>query len=261
MSGQLDLFGQNVSNLSRAQLAMMRRQIGVVFQDFRLIHLTVYQNVTLPLRIAGKRETAYRDNVTELLRWVGLGQQMNNKPETLSGGEKQRAAIARAVIARPRLIVADEPTGNVDPEMGIRLLRLLDELNKMGTTILIATHDNYIWSSLTTRACILKISTFSACRRRPFLCLNRALPRPRFCRRAIWRVQRWPSPNDDALGVSCPWQHRACRSRCRTLADACHQCCQRSNCGDPQPDGRRPVTGCFARIVCHARCRQFPRAG
>ena len=146
--GQLDLFGQNVSNLSRAQLAIMRRQIGVVFQDFRLIdHLTVYQNVTLPLRIAGKRETAYRDNVTELLRWVGLGQQMDSKPETLSGGEKQRAAIARAVIARPRLIVADEPTGNVDPEMGIRLLRLLDELNKMGTTILIATHDNYIWSS------------------------------------------------------------------------------------------------------------------
>ena len=146
--GQLDLFGQNVSKLTRAQLAMMRRQIGVVFQDFRLIdHLTVYQNVILPLRIAGKRETAYRDNVTELLRWVGLGQQMDSKPETLSGGEKQRAAIARAVIARPRLIVADEPTGNVDPEMGIRLLRLLDELNKMGTTILIATHDNYIWSS------------------------------------------------------------------------------------------------------------------
>ena len=126
----------------------MRRQIGVVFQDFRLIdHLSVYQNVTLPLRIAGKREAAYRDNVIELLRWVGLGHQMDTKPETLSGGEKQRAAIARAVIARPRLIVADEPTGNVDPEMGIRLLRLLDELNKMGTTILIATHDNYIWSS------------------------------------------------------------------------------------------------------------------
>ena len=147
-AGQLDLFGQNVTMLTRAQLTMMRRQIGVVFQDFRLIeHLSVYQNVTLPLRIAGKREAAYRDNVIELLRWVGLGQQMDTKPETLSGGEKQRAAIARAVIARPRLIVADEPTGNVDPEMGIRLLRLLDELNKMGTTILIATHDNYIWSS------------------------------------------------------------------------------------------------------------------
>ena len=147
-AGQLDLFGQNVTMLTRAQLTMMRRQIGVVFQDFRLIeHLSVYQNVTLPLRIAGKREAAYRDNVIELLRWVGLGQQMDTKPETLSGGEKQRAAIARAVIARPRLIVADEPTGNVDPEMGIRLLRLLDELNKMGTTVLIATHDNYIWSS------------------------------------------------------------------------------------------------------------------
>ena len=147
-AGQLDLFGQNVTKLTRAQLAMMRRQIGVVFQDFRLIdHLSVYQNVTLPLRIAGKREAAYRDNVIELLRWVGLGHQLDTKPETLSGGEQQRAAIARAVIARPRLIVADEPTGNVDLEMGIRLLRLLDELNKMGTTILIATHDNYIWST------------------------------------------------------------------------------------------------------------------
>ncbi|MBL6786591.1 MAG: ATP-binding cassette domain-containing protein, partial [PS1 clade bacterium] len=141
-------FGQDVQKLSRGQLALMRRQIGVVFQDFRLIdHLTVYENVTLPLRIAGKREADYRDNVTELLRWVGLGHQMDSRPETLSGGEKQRAAIARAVIARPRLIVADEPTGNVDPEMGIRLLRLLDELNKMGTTVLIATHDNYIWSN------------------------------------------------------------------------------------------------------------------
>ena len=147
-AGQLDLFGQNVTKLTRAQLAVMRRQIGVVFQDFRLIdHLSVYQNVTLPLRIAGKREAAYRDNVIELLRWVGLGHQLDTKPETLSGGEQQRAAIARAVIARPRLIVADEPTGNVDLEMGIRLLRLLDELNKMGTTILIATHDNYIWST------------------------------------------------------------------------------------------------------------------
>ena len=147
-AGRLDLFGQDVQKLSRGQLALMRRQIGVVFQDFRLIdHLTVYENVTLPLRIAGKREADYRDNVTELLRWVGLGHQMDSRPETLSGGEKQRAAIARAVIARPRLIVADEPTGNVDPEMGIRLLRLLDELNKMGTTVLIATHDNYIWSN------------------------------------------------------------------------------------------------------------------
>ena len=124
----------------------MRRHIGVVFQDFRLIdHLSVYENITLPLRIAGHKHSFWHENAVELLNWVGLGQRLEALPETLSGGEQQRAAIARAVITRPRIIIADEPTGNVDPEIGERLLRLLIELNKMGTTIVIATHDRQLW--------------------------------------------------------------------------------------------------------------------
>ncbi len=145
-SGQVQLMGNNIAALNRKQLAEMRRHIGVVFQDFRLIeHLSVYDNVTLPLLIAGQKPTMWRDNAVELLNWVGLGDRLNALPATLSGGEKQRAAIARAVITRPRIIIADEPTGNVDPEMGERLVRLLVELNKMGTTIIIATHDRHLW--------------------------------------------------------------------------------------------------------------------
>jgi cell division transport system ATP-binding protein len=147
-AGEIFLFGQQVSALKRHELPDIRRRIGVVFQDFRLIdHLDIYQNVTLPLRVAGQREVSYRENARELLDWVGLGERMHALPATLSGGEKQRAAIARAVIARPHLIVADEPTGNVDSEIGDRLLRLLEELNKMGTTVMVATHDQHIWRS------------------------------------------------------------------------------------------------------------------
>jgi cell division transport system ATP-binding protein len=147
-AGEIFLFGQQVSALRRQELPDIRRRIGVVFQDFRLIdHLDIYQNVTLPLRVAGQREVSYRENARELLDWVGLGERMHALPATLSGGEKQRAAIARAVIARPHLIVADEPTGNVDSEIGDRLLRLLEELNKMGTTVMVATHDQHIWRS------------------------------------------------------------------------------------------------------------------
>lgn len=147
-AGEIYLFGHKVSTLQRHELPDIRRRIGVVFQDFRLIdHLDIYQNVTLPLRVAGQREVSYRENARELLDWVGLGARMDALPATLSGGEKQRAAIARAVIARPHLIVADEPTGNVDAEIGDRLLRLLEELNKMGTTVMVATHDHHIWRS------------------------------------------------------------------------------------------------------------------
>jgi len=140
--GLLTLFGQEVSKLQREDLPSFRRKIGVVFQEFRLLnHLSALDNVALPLRISGADEDQIHTNVTELLRWVGLGEQMFAKPPTLSGGEKQRVAIARAVINRPQLLIADEPTGSMDPEMGLRLMHLFQELNKLGTTVVIATHD------------------------------------------------------------------------------------------------------------------------
>jgi cell division transport system ATP-binding protein len=140
--GLITMFGQDVATLPRAELPALRRRIGVVFQEFRMLdHLTTYENVALPLKIQGRKEESYRDDVEELLAWVGLGDRLNARPPTLSGGEKQRAAIARAVVAQPDLLLADEPTGNVDPEMGQRLLRLFVELNRLGTSVLIATHD------------------------------------------------------------------------------------------------------------------------
>jgi cell division transport system ATP-binding protein len=142
-TGRVSLFGIDTGKLNRQTLARLRRRIGVVFQEFRLLdHLTAYENVALPLRIGGDKEKRYRDDVVELLRWVGLGDRLNARPATLSGGEKQRVAIARAVVVKPDIIIADEPTGNVDEEMGERLMRLFRELNKrLNTTVLIATHD------------------------------------------------------------------------------------------------------------------------
>ena len=140
--GLITVFGKDRSRITRHDLPLMRRRIGVVFQEFRMLdHLTTYENVALPLKIQGRKEETYRDDVEELLAWVGLGDRLNARPPTLSGGEKQRAAIARAVVAQPDLLLADEPTGNVDPEMGQRLLRLFVELNRLGTSVLIATHD------------------------------------------------------------------------------------------------------------------------
>ena len=140
--GAIQIFGEEASRLDKTKIADLRRRRGVVFQDFRLLnHLTTYENVALPLRVIGKSEIQYRSEVVELLRWVGLGERMNVLPEVLSGGEKQRAAIARALIGRPELLLADEPTGNVDPAMAWRLLRLFVELHKSGTAVVIATHD------------------------------------------------------------------------------------------------------------------------
>jgi cell division transport system ATP-binding protein len=140
--GQITLFAQDVTRIDTTNRARLRRRIGIVFQDFRLLdHLTTWQNVALPLRVIGKRESDYREDVTDLLQWVGLGERMNHYPSVLSGGEKQRAAIARAVIGKPELLLADEPTGNVDPQMARRLLRLFIELNRLGTSVVIATHD------------------------------------------------------------------------------------------------------------------------
>jgi cell division transport system ATP-binding protein len=136
------MFDRDVGVLNRDSLLEMRRHIGIVFQEFRLLdHLTTFENVALPLRVRGEAESAYRSNVTELLEWVGLGQRMDAYPPLLSGGEKQRAAIARAVIGRPDILLADEPTGNVDPDLSLKLVRLFAELNKLGTTIILATHE------------------------------------------------------------------------------------------------------------------------
>ena len=140
--GTVRMFGRDVGNLDQDALLEMRRHIGIVFQEFRLLdHLTTFENVALPLRVLGQPESAYRGNVTELLEWVGLGERMEALPSVLSGGEKQRAAIARAVIGRPDILLADEPTGNVDPDLSLRLVRLFAELNKLGTTIILATHE------------------------------------------------------------------------------------------------------------------------
>lgn len=140
--GLISLFGRDIATMPHEEMPVLRRRIGVVFQDFRLVdHLSTLDNVALPLRVAGAPEEEVRDNVVEMVRWVGLADQLRARPHTLSGGQKQRAAIARAVINRPSLLLADEPTGNVDDKIAMRLLYLFEELNKLGTTIVIATHN------------------------------------------------------------------------------------------------------------------------
>ncbi len=139
--GEVRLFGQNTRALDRDGVAMMRRRIGVVHQDCQFLdHLSIAENIALPLTVAGRADEV-AGNLNELLDWVGLRAQANQLPPELSGGERQRAALARAVIMSPDVILADEPTGNVDWEMSQRLLTLLAELNRMGKAILIATHD------------------------------------------------------------------------------------------------------------------------
>jgi len=140
--GRMSLFGDELADAPRDALPGYRRRIGVVFQDFRLIrHLSAFDNVALPLRIAGHDEAEVEGPVREMLAWVGLADRASARPPTLSGGEQQRVAIARAVIARPELVIADEPTGNVDADMAKRLLHLFTSLNRLGTTVVVATHD------------------------------------------------------------------------------------------------------------------------
>ena len=151
-SGRVNLFGRDLDGLRRREIPLLRRRIGVVFQDFRLLgNLSALDNVALPLRIAGVRESQVRQHVTELLHWVGLADHVGAYPATLSGGQQQRVAIARAVIARPSLLLADEPTGNVDDSIGVRLMYLFEELNKMGTTVVIATHNERLVSKFQHR--------------------------------------------------------------------------------------------------------------
>ncbi len=143
--GSISLFGRDIAATSRRDLPALRRRVGVVFQEFRLLnHLSTFDNVALPLRIAGAREQELRKHVEELLTWVGLENHLKARPPTLSGGQQQRVAIARAVIARPRLLLADEPTGNVDDRMAYRLMHLFEELNRLGTTVVIATHNQQL---------------------------------------------------------------------------------------------------------------------
>ena len=154
--GLITIFERDTAILTKDSRATLRRRIGIVFQDFRLLdHMTTYENVALPLRVLGREESSYRAEVIELLHWVGLGERITALPPILSGGEKQRAAIARAVIARPQLLLADEPTGNVDPSLGQRLLRLFIELHKSGTAVVIATHDIALMDEFDARRLVL----------------------------------------------------------------------------------------------------------
>jgi len=140
--GRIDLLGTDVAAVNRREAALLRRRIGVVYQDFRLLgHLSVYDNVALPMRIARKSEPQIRADVIELLRWVSLFDKQAVRPAELSGGEQQRVAIARAVIGRPKLLLADEPTGNLDDGQAERLMLLILALNRLGTTVVVATHN------------------------------------------------------------------------------------------------------------------------
>jgi cell division transport system ATP-binding protein len=143
--GLIRMFGTDAITLPRERLPGFRRRLGVVFQDFRLVpHLSAFDNVALPLRVAGVPEKDLVKPVGDMLAWVQLSDRVQARPEQLSGGEQQRVAIARAVIGRPDLLVADEPTGNVDPEMAVKLLRLFEALNRLGTTVVVATHDVHL---------------------------------------------------------------------------------------------------------------------
>ncbi|MBB4005693.1 cell division ATP-binding protein FtsE [Aurantimonas endophytica] len=154
--GLITVLGRDAATLSRADLPSIRRRIGVVFQDFRLLeHMSTYENVALPLRVRGKDESSYRQDVIDLIKWVGLGERLNASPVVLSGGEKQRAAIARALIDQPDILLADEPTGNVDPPLARRLLRLFLELNRTGTAVVIATHDLALMEQVDARRMVL----------------------------------------------------------------------------------------------------------
>jgi cell division transport system ATP-binding protein len=141
-AGQMMVLGAELTRMKRAALPALRRRIGTIYQDFRLLsHLSVFDNVALPLRLAGRPEGTVRADVIEMLRWVGLDHRLDALPATLSGGEQQRAGIARAVIMRPALLLADEPTGNLDAYQAERLMLLLTELNRLGTTVIFATHN------------------------------------------------------------------------------------------------------------------------
>jgi len=155
--GELEVLGERVRRDRRAALPALRRRIGVVFQDFRLLpYLSAFDNVALPLRLAGRSEASLRPDVTEMLRWVGLQGRELALPQQLSGGEQQRIAIARAVVTRPALLVADEPTGNLDSHQARRLLALLTQMNRLGTTVVVATHSEDLVAQFSAPALVLE---------------------------------------------------------------------------------------------------------
>lgn len=165
--GSIQLFGEDTLKMKTSLVPLLRQKIGVVFQEFKLLeHLKVVDNVSLPLRVRGMDARRGRKEAQEILEWVGLKDSFDVYPPSLSGGQKQRVAIARAVVARPQLLLADEPTGNVDDEMAMKLLYLFEELNKMGTAIILATHNPRLlerspYPQLTlTEQTILKIPKF-----------------------------------------------------------------------------------------------------
>ena len=140
--GLVYMFGADIANLNRKELPEFRRKIGIVFQDFRLLnHLSAFDNIALPLRLRGTDEAKIKKNVSELMEWVELSDKQNAYPLTLSGGQQQRVAIARAIITNPRLLLADEPTGNVDDAIAKKLIYLFEQLNRNGTNVIIATHN------------------------------------------------------------------------------------------------------------------------
>jgi|TARA_R110000868_G_scaffold137215_9_gene350678 cell division transport system ATP-binding protein len=154
--GEISMFGHDVKNLDRDQMALLRQKVGVVFQDFRLLNnLTAFENVALPLRLSNKSEKQIKSDVSELLEWVELGDYMHRLPMTLSGGQQQRIAIARAVISKPRMLLADEPTGNLDDIIGYKLMGLFEQLNRMGTTLVIATHNQQMMNSFHHKKLVL----------------------------------------------------------------------------------------------------------
>lgn len=141
-SGSLRLFGKDSRTFTRDERALYRQKIGIVFQDFKLLdHLTIHENVALPLKFAENQDEVGLDHVTELLEWVHLGDKLDEYPPAISGGEKQRVAIARAIINRPSILIADEPTGNVEDAMARKIISLFEQLNEVGTTVILATHN------------------------------------------------------------------------------------------------------------------------
>ena len=155
--GQLKVFGRSLSDLTDAQVQAYRRSVGFIFQDFRLIpRFTVFQNVAFVMRVLGVPPAVQQRKTFQMLKWVGLQHRMNAHPEELSGGEQQRIAIARALVNDPQLVLADEPTGNLDPDLSLEIMNLFREVNSRGTTVVVATHDRELIRRVGRRAITLE---------------------------------------------------------------------------------------------------------